>query len=113
MTTAIGTYRFDNVPLQLVDAESPKILIFMTACEASSEKVHHVTMYNGCMVAHGFWLELAVRLKKLPATRLVLIIRMLVEIAEGLHVDHPQVVEEALTDVVASKDVQLALIDKG
>ena len=85
----------------------------MTAGKATSEQVHHVAMHDRCVVTHRLRLALAVRLEQVPAAGLVLLISRLVEITEGVHVDHPQVVEEALTDVVATKDVQLVLMDEG
>ena len=64
------------------------------------------------MLCDGLWLHLAIGLQKSPAARFVLFVLVSVEVGKGGHINHPQITEEALPNIMASKYVQLVLILK-
>lgn len=100
------------MPLEFVNVKGPQILVFVTGGKASTEEVHHIAIDNRSVMADGFWLLFSLGLHEVPAAGLVLLIWMVIEVLEGIHIDHPEVVEETFTDIMSTKNVELILIFK-
>lgn len=63
-------------------------------------------------MADGFRLHLSNCLQKLPSASLVLLILVAIKVAKGLHVYHPEIIEETFANVMTSKYVQLVLVSE-
>ena len=100
------------MPCQLVYVEGPEVRILLTTRKAAAKHVHLVAIDNRCMMTNCLRLLLSMRLQELPTARLLLVFHVAVKVAECLHVDHPEIIEEALANIVPTKDVQFVLVFK-
>ena len=109
----VFTYRFDNMPSQLINIECPEVFIFMAACQTATKHVHGVAMDHRSMMTDRLRLNFTLGLQKNPATRLVLIFCISIEIVEGQQVYHPEIIKKALPNVMAPINIKLVLINEG
>ena len=108
----VFTYRFDNMPSQLINIECPEVLIFMAACQTATKHVHGVAVDHRSMMTDRLRLNFTLGLQKNPATRLVLIFCISIEIVEGQQVYHPEIIKKAFTNIMSSKYVEFILVCK-